>query len=320
MDEAWADSDVLLIVIRALHFAATAVTAGALIFRAVVAEPAAHHLGGTSAASASSARRVASIGLGIAVLSGVIWVLVLTMRMTGLSPAEALSADGLGTVIGETQFGQASAVRLVLAVVLAACLVFERFALLRWGALAAGLGFVAGLAWTGHAGSTPDALGQLHLAADILHLGAASAWIGGLLLLARLLIAGRRERAPAGRSCELEVIHRFSSLGLISVATLSVSGLFQAWLLIGSWRGLAGTGYGQLLSVKLALFGAMLVLAAINRLWLSPQLLSVAQGRPQPHMARRLTRNTLIEFALGLAVFAIVGALGLQHPAIHLGR
>jgi hypothetical protein len=33
-----------------------------------------------------------------------------------------------------------------------------------------------------------------------------------------------------------------------------------------------------------------------------------------------LTRNTMIELALGLMVFAIVGALGLQHPAIHLAQ
>jgi putative copper resistance protein D len=30
-------------------------------------------------------------------------------------------------------------------------------------------------------------------------------------------------------------------------------------------------------------------------------------------------RNSTIEIALGLAIFAIVGALGTMHPAIHFG-
>ena len=320
MDWAWADNDDLLIVIRTTHFAATAVTAGALLFRAVVAEPAARHTGWTRATPASSARQVASIGLAVTVPSGVVWLLLLTMRMSGLSLGDVFSADGLGTVIGDTQFGQASAVRLLCSLILAVCLVFDRIAWLRWGALAAALGLVGGLAWTGHAGSTPDPLGEIHLAADILHLGAASAWIGGLLLLARLLIAGRRQRTPEWRAYELDGIRRFSILGMVSVATLMLSGLFNTWLLVGSWRGLVVTDYGLLLSVKLVLFVGMLGFAAINRIWLTPQLASVAQDQPEPTAFRRLTRNTVIELALGLMIIAIVGALGIQHPAIHLAQ
>jgi len=320
MDWAWADNDDVLIVIRTMHFAATAVTAGALLFRAVVAEPAARAVGWTRATHASAARQVASIGLAIAVPSGMIWVLLLTMSMTGLSLEDAFSADGLGTVIGETQFGQASAIRLLFSLSLAVCLVFDRIALLRWGGLAAAFGLVAALAWTGHAGATPDPLGEIHLAADILHLGASSAWVGGLLLLARLLIAARHQQTPEWRAYERDGIRRFSNLGMVSVATLTVSGLFNAWILVGSWRGLVVTDYGLLLSVKLVLFVVMMALAAINRLWLTPQLASVAQGQPEPTAVRRLTRNTVIELALGLMIFAIVGALGIQHPAIHLAQ
>ena len=318
MNWAGADGDALLIVIRALHFAATAVTAGALIFRAAVADPAARHAGLAAASRASSARRDAAIGLAIAVPSGVVWVVLVTMRMSGLSLGDAFSADGLGTVLGETQFGQASVVRLLCSVVLAICLVFDRVALLRWGALATAFGLVAGLAWTGHAGSTPDPLGELHLAADILHLGAASAWIGGLVLLVALLITGRRQRAPAWRVYQLDGIRRFSILGMVSVAALMLSGLFTAWLLVGSWRGLVVTDYGRLLLVKLVLFAVMLAFAAANRLWWTPRLASVAQGEAGLTVVRRLTRNAMIELALGFMVFAIVGALGLQHPAIHL--
>jgi copper resistance protein D len=38
-----------------------------------------------------------------------------------------------------------------------------------------------------------------------------------------------------------------------------------------------------------------------------------------PRALRQLARNSMIEIALGLAIFAIVGALGTMHPAIHFG-
>jgi putative copper resistance protein D len=59
----------------------------------------------------------------------------------------------------------------------------------------------------------------------------------------------------------------------------------------------------------------MVAFAGVNRLWLTPQLASTAA--PDPDVSQQLARNSVIEIALGLAVFAIVGALGLQHPMIH---
>jgi putative copper resistance protein D len=317
MNWAWTESDGLLIVIRATHFAAAAVTAGALIFRAVVAEPAARRVRPERATFASPVRSVAWIGLAVTVSTGAIWLHLQTMRMAGLPFGDALSRDALGTVIGETQFGQASAIRLVFALILASFLVFDRVLVLRWLALASALGLAAGIAWTGHAGSTPSDLGNLHLAADILHLWAAAAWIGGLVLLALLLIVARRQHDAAWRAFELDAIRRFSTLGIVSVATLTLSGVVSAWILVGSWRGLVVTDYGRLLSIKLVVFAAMLTFAAVNRFWLTPQLGSPAPGLERDAF-RRLTRNTLIEITLGLAVFVIVGALGMQHPAIHL--
>ncbi len=65
MDWLGAGVDGPLIIIRAIHFAATAVVAGSLIFRAVVAEPA---LGSTQVATTvvrSQILLTASIGLAI---------------------------------------------------------------------------------------------------------------------------------------------------------------------------------------------------------------------------------------------------------------
>ena len=306
-----------MIVVRAIHFAATAVTAGALMFRPVVAEPALRSQREAIAIGEPQIRRVAWIGLAVAVVSGLILVLLLTMSLSGESPSEAVMSGALRDVLNLTQFGLVSQVRLALAIVLAICLAFERSALWRWLGLGAAVGLIASIAWTGHAASTPHKLGYVHLAADALHLFAAAAWIGGLVPLALLLNASGRYHLLEWASLELDVVRRFSILGSVSVATLILSGFVNAWILVSSFRGLVVTDYGQLLMLKLAAFAVMLALAAFNRFALTPRL-ALASDDARQDVVRALSRNTLIEIALGLSIFAMVGALGTLHPAAHL--
>ncbi len=306
-----------LVVIRAIHFAATAVTSGALIFRAVVAEPVMGSKHPATMLVRSQILLTASVGLAIAAASGVIWLLLQALAMGGVG-FQALTFDLLSTVLDETQFGAVSKVRFGLAVLLAACLALDRFAGARWPALGAALGLVAAIAWTGHAGSTPGALGELHQAADLLHLLAAAAWTGGLVSLALLLAAAGRSKVLAWASLARDAARRFSTLGILSVATLVITGLINAWILVGSFRGLLLTGYGRLLMVKIAVFAIMLTFAGINRLWLTPQLALAWQAEGSPKALARMTRNSIIEIALAFAVLAIVGVLGTLHPASHL--
>jgi copper resistance protein D len=60
------------------------------------------------------------------------------------------------------------------------------------------------------------------------------------------------------------------------------------------------------------------VFAAINRFWLTPRLAVSSGDEPRLEALGQLTRNSVIEIVLGLIIFAIVGALGTLHPAIHL--
>jgi copper resistance protein D len=304
-----AEIDVPMVVTRTVHFAASAITAGALVFRGFVAEPAA------AAPIDKQFRATTWIALAVAVVSGLALVLLLTMSLSDEGLGEAVMSGALRDVLNLTQFGLVAQVRLAIAVVLAICLVFERSALWRWLALAAAVSLAASIAWTGHAASTPFALGYLHLASDALHLTAASAWIGGLVPLAFLLGMARRHKGWA--SLELDVIRRFSMLGIVSVAGLILSGVVNTWILVGSFRGLVETGYGQLLMLKLAAFAVMLAFAAVNRLCLTPRLALSSDDAPQDAL-RALSRNTWIEIALGLSIFAMVGVLGTLHPAAHL--
>ena len=148
-----------LVAIRALHIAATAITAGSLTFRAVVAEPALPSVPEATTLLRSQIRLIAWIGLSVAVATGVIWFEVQAAAISGLPFGEAMTSDVSWTVLNETQFGLVSKVRLVLAVIMAAGLAGDRFALARWPALGSALGFLAAIAWTGHAGSTPGEKG-----------------------------------------------------------------------------------------------------------------------------------------------------------------
>jgi putative copper resistance protein D len=257
-------------------------------------------------------------GLAIAAVTGVVWFVLQTMSITGLGAGEAIRSGAVLTVANDTQFGLVSEVRAALALLLVACLILSRLVVSRWLALVAALGLVGAIAWTGHAGSTLGELGIVHLTADVLHLGAASAWIGGLFGLSILFAVGRRRSAFEWEQLQLDAVLRFSTLGMISVAALILSGIVNAWILVGSFHALLVIRYGQLLLLKIVAFAVMVGFAAVNRFWLTPQITLTTKTKTHTNALSALTRNTLIEIALGLAIFAVVGVLGTLHPAIHL--
>lgn len=316
MDWFGAGADAPVILIRAVHFAATAVVAGSLTFRAAVA--------GTvllsGEAGAESLRRqtlrVTWIGLAISAASGMIWLLLQAASMSGLPFAEAMTPAVLSTVLNETQFGLVFEVRLALAVVLAGCLAYDPLARSRWLGLAAAIGLVSAIVWTGHAGSDSGASTMVHLTADLLHLVAAAAWLGGLVSLV-LLLDTLRGKDHASMALAAAATKRFSTLGFASVGTLLLTGTVNAWFLVGSLNALMVTEYGRLLTLKIGLFAVMVAFAAINRLWLTPRLQSSAGSPERLYSLGQLARNSKIEIVFGLAIYGIVGVLGTLHPAIH---
>lgn len=313
-----ADIDGPLVLTRGVHFVASAAVAGALTFRSVVARPTLQTSAEGYAGVQAQLIRLAWVGLAVAVASGIVWLTLETMILAGIPFGEAMRSGAMLIVVDETQFGLLSEIRGGLAILLAACLALDRFAFAQWIGLAASVALVAAIAWTGHAGATLGALGDLHVAADGLHLLAAAAWIGGLAGLVIVFMVGRRRPAYEWGPLQLDAVRRFSILGIVCVAVLIASGAVNTWILVGSIHALLVTGYGRLLLLKLAAFVAMVGLATINRFSLTPQLAANAKGGAEPTALAALKRNTLIEIALGLAIFGIVGVLGTLHPAIHL--
>src|SRR5262249_60276876 len=146
-----------------------------------------------------------------------------------------------------TPFGHAWLARLGGAALLAAALAglsAKHVDLPRW-AIAALLAsaFAAVLVHSGHAAATAGWLGTFHRAADGLHLIAASAWLGGLLPLALLLAAARREEISLALARDATL--RFSTLALISVRALIPTRILHACIFHSRLPALIGTHYGR---------------------------------------------------------------------------
>jgi putative copper resistance protein D len=151
----------------------------------------------------------------------------------------------------------------------------------------------------------------VQVAADAVHLLAAGAWLGGLLPLAMACGAKQLSNDEA-----VFVLSRFSSMAYLAVAAIVASGAIIGWFLIGSLSALIGTNYGELLLLKLGVFGLMLCLAASNRFWLVPTLAKAPTAYRSDLALARLRRHILAEQILGALVVGIVSLLGTLSPAI----
>ncbi|OKJ74140.1 copper resistance CopC/CopD family protein [Streptomyces sp. CB02460] len=94
---------------------------------------------------------------------------------------------------------------------------------------------------------------------DVLHLLAVAAWLGGLVALLTALY-----RTPDLTSA---AVRRFSTIAFVSVVVLVATGVYQSWRQVGTWSALTGTGYGQLLLVKVGLVAVLVGIASMSRRW-----------------------------------------------------
>ncbi len=247
---------------------------------------------------------LAGIGLLIAPLGFALQVEAMTgSSLRDVDPAVAQ------LLLTQTAVGWACIARMA-ALLLA--LAFALFCPRPWLLALAGGVALASLAWSGHGAANEGAAGLFHLGADVLHLLAASAWIGALFMLI-LLVSPRApvtsERVEAAHAA----LHRFGTIGSILVAVIVATGVMNTAFITGLDRltTLGSSTYGQLLLAKLALFAAMLGCAALNRFRLTPRL---AVGGAQA--LKSLRTSITIESLLALLVLALVAWLGtLQPPA-----
>ena len=205
----------------------------------------------------------------LAWLSGISWFAFTTAGMSG-SLFGVTDPAILSTMIRDTDFGRVWVLRLLLATALVLLLLPARLSAWRFHAVLFGsLVLLASIALTGHAGSDAGSAGLRHRIADAFHLVAAGVWTGALVVFARLvMMAVRQLRDDDDLRALHHALSRFSGVGTVVVAILILTGLINPGFFSSSLK----TTYTQVLLVKLAMFVAMLLLAAANRFWLTPRL------------------------------------------------
>jgi copper transport protein len=242
------------------------------------------------------ARRLVYGGALTLVVSSMAALLLKGPYDAGVGLEQLLDPDLLLEVLGST-WGRGMLTRLTLATAAVAWFEWGR----PTGRYGAALGTVGGVAlagtfgFTGHAVAGPErALAQV---SDLVHVGAMSLWLGGLVSLTAVALP----RISGGE--RLAVLRRFSRVAAGSVVALVGTGLFQAWRGLASWPAITATTYGRELLVKTSVVLLMLLAAAASRAWL--------QRRGQGGWIRA---SVATEAALGLVILGLTSSLVATEP------
>ncbi len=275
-------------IVRGLHYAALLLVLGAVAFWTLVSRAPSGWRGSLLLVTALVGLVTSLLGIALQGALG-----------AGVGLGRALDSDVLDAAL-DTRTGEAWAVRAAAWFALVALLfVTRRPAAVRLAAIAlAAAVVVVSLPLGGHA-RTQDPAAVL-IPADIVHVLAAGAWLGALVLLIVAFWPGRREPDVEAT----EATRRFSRIALPAVVALAAAGLLQAWFYLGSPGELfGGSAYSLALLAKIALLVGVIALAAGNR----RRVARLAMGGA-------LRRAMRAEVALAVLVLAATAVLVREAP------
>ncbi|MBC2139401.1 copper resistance CopC/CopD family protein [Listeria innocua] len=226
--------------------------------------------------------------LGIALL---MQLFVQTSITTGVSISESFQPDKLAAFL-TTKTGYIWLSELISWLVLVIFTVimvrknkqWSWFALLTESALIGYLIFAK--AQNGHAAASADKI--VSITADMLHMIAASVWVGGILVLLFVLPKTGKAR---------EIWSRFAIVAIIAVASILVSGLLMAVMNIGQMSNLFTTNYGKILLFKIGLFLLMALLGLGHYIYLK------LKNKKLPF------KTILIELIIGTIILIVASVL-----------
>ena len=279
----------LLPVARLAMDLAAVVTIGGLLYAAVLIPDRAPALGWP----AERALRIASWGALAWAVAAAFGAVLTLADISGLPVTELISSDGV--VDRLVTVDQSRSLLLVVALAALVCVCARRVSTSEGPLLVLVLaaGTLVPPILTGHAASHNDH--ELATVSLIVHVLAASAWVGGLGAV--LLF---RQQSPVK---DAVTVARFSTVALVCFVTTAVSGLLNGWIRLatgdGLWSGLFTTGYGWLLLGKLAALAALGCFGWWHR---RHTLVELSAGRPKA-FRRFAGREVLVMIgAIALAV------------------
>jgi copper transport protein len=291
--------DALFKFMRWLDFALILLVVGGAAALALVLRSAAFEL------RARLYRILAGLAVGL-VVAGILCIVLQGAVAGGFGLQEAFRWDTVDSVL-QTRFGKAFLWQLGLAVVIVPTALFasrSRNSSFGWLVVAPALLLLPTIAAAGHARTS----GAIAMIADVVHVAAASLWVGGLAFTVLALLLAGADRWPlAARAVPV-----FSILAVGSVVTLIAAGSLRGYQEVRAFHGLWDTTYGVLLLVKIGLVLPLLALGAYNNRFAVPRLKrQIASAIEQ----RRFLRAAGAELAIMAAIVGITAVLVTEPPA-----
>ena len=165
----------------------------------------------------------------------------------------------------------------------------------RWVLGGVSLGLLATFSVSSHGAAVG---GSVFMLTDLIHFSAAALW-GGLLVYLALSQNWQNAAAFSGFKT---AIAKLSKLGLISVATLFITGIYTSLAYMSEPQSFSRSPYGLALYGKLVLVMTIVAIAAINRFKLLPEL--------RDHQGLQVIKGAIrLEVVLLLTVFIVTGLL-----------
>ena len=311
----------LYVVIRWLQFIALLLAIGAVAFHSFVLafirrDPASAGEAHEAEMLGAAESRAASIGRGAVLALGLTLLLRLLAQGVAMHGAgSALDLGLLGPMIVRTTWGIGWLLQLAGVVVAAFGFHAVRAAQARsrkgetprthasWRLAGVGVILLAfSPAFSGHAASAPK-LRALAILADGLHVLGASSWLGTLavVLFAGVTAAASRGMDVAGPFVR-DMVNAFSPVALVSAGVAATTGVFAAWLHVGTAPNLGGSRYGLILLLKLGILSIVAFTGFYNWRFVKPRL---GSGEAAMH----LRRSARVEVAVALLVLLVTAVL-----------
>ena len=173
------------------------------------------------------------------------------------------------------------------------------------------LPLIISAAWLVHGASRLEDRALL-MTLTVSHQMAAATWVGGIIQLLAVWSLNRRNAIAV----ELWpfLLKRFSTLGVIAVGALLVTGSPLAWYYIRTFQGFIGAGYGNLLMVKIMMMGLALVFAWLNR----KAVMEYFSSRSLYALTARVPYYIEAETLILLTILFTAASLASQPPAVDI--
>ena len=176
--------------------------------------------------------------------------------------------------------------------------------------LASAATYLVLISLSSHSATVPGDIRWIAIASDIIHIVAASTWVGGLAYLANAAFTSLRTTSGSeSRALITQMAIRFTPIAILSATVLIASGIISAVMQVTIAEAIASP-YGRALLLKIALLIPLIAIALYNMFSVSRRLATTRNSA-----TKTLSRTVLAESVIACLLLLAVGWLASLEPA-----